>query len=393
MEPQLHEIIAGPRARLADRLPCILQAGAGLQHPLADVQALDADLPDVQQLLRHLRSDVDRVLGVDEVAAILRVPFRHDEVALADGPGGREVRLVEAVLQVPQLLGRVVHRAGREQVEDVGLRSLRDLRADHLAINLGLGPAGAGSGDQRVEHGAGHAARCPHQPDLLFALDDPHLLERPTEVHQLRRAQRLLQQLYLAVEECRDRLDGGVEPDKADAGPSVSQVLQLGRDLQQAAERPDVVHPILDRQQVVVRPVHVPDVVVDDRVAIHEEQGVGGDLGRGVRDVAEVREPHVPVDVVAQEQQHVDVGHEHALAQPIPTPVPLLMAELGHVLHGNAGRLRAVRHRVVPECWIEVQRLDSRPFLPSVAGGRLLGKTFAHSLPPARTPAAWHYVI
>ena len=108
VEPQLDEIVAVALRWPADCFPGLAQSGAGLKRFAACIKAFHTGCKDVAKLLWRRLADIDGVFGVNEITAILRVPFRHDDVVFFQWPAARHHRLIHAVEQVPQLVSGMV---------------------------------------------------------------------------------------------------------------------------------------------------------------------------------------------------------------------------------------------------------------------------------------------
>jgi hypothetical protein len=176
--------------------------------------------------------------------------------------------------------------------------------------------------DERVDDRACDSSRATEMIDLDLALDHPQLLQMAVERDEAGSWEERRVRIVIGLQESRG-LDGGRERHQSDARGAIAPVCDLAGDFTRAAVDPDVVHPVLQRCLRVVRLTHVGHGIEQDRITFEREDADRAHLGRRAEDVADVRVAHVPVDVVAEEQQHIDALEEHLLAQPVPASVPL----------------------------------------------------------------------
>ena len=85
MPAELDEVKPCVFARLTNGLLRLPHRFSGDEHLATYVQARDADLPDLLELRRNLFTDVDRVLGVADVAPVFRVKFGNNNITLFEG--------------------------------------------------------------------------------------------------------------------------------------------------------------------------------------------------------------------------------------------------------------------------------------------------------------------
>src|SRR6266851_2114717 len=155
VKAKLDKVVARLFSRLANGFPRVAQRIAWLERLTTGIQRFDADFEDVVQGFGNLLPDVNRVFGVNQVATVLRMPFGDDEIVLRQRSTARHDGLIHPMKKVPKLFAWMIHRSGGEQVEDVGLRAIRNLGANHLRIDLALEPTRSRSLHESVHDLAG----------------------------------------------------------------------------------------------------------------------------------------------------------------------------------------------------------------------------------------------
>jgi hypothetical protein len=173
---------------------------------------------------------------------------------------------------------RMLHGPGGEQVEDIGLGTVGDLRADHLGVDFRVGYAPPRAADHRVDDLSRDLTCLARHVDFFLALHGAHVLQDGARIDEGGLGQRLLETDDILIEEGSRPLDRRGKADQAELGTIEAAAPDLLGDDRHAAIVANVDDPALDLQIHAGGPVHMGDGVRDDRISGERKDRVRADL-------------------------------------------------------------------------------------------------------------------